>query len=881
MRRNRIAQTCIGLLTALLLAAAAPGTAAAEKTDILLLVDTTGSMETALQPAVEDIQEITDRVRGELGDVNFGVAQVRDYPIAILEGSASDRPYEVVQPVTGDSVAVATALDSLVAFGGGDGPEAYGRALRDADVGNGLGWRSGARRLVVMVADNVPHDDDLNWGIPSAAQTRSTPFDTIRDPGDDAIVGNGDDIDWQGLMTQLGEHGLPLMFVLFEGEEDLLPYWQTWAGWTGGTAASGDVLNLSNLVVDLARRGATAKLPECPTGQTRDEARRCRPYTDWLGYSFQNGDLPEWAGRLRLGRDDVLTKELVSRTFRDAELRDWWWAFWQSDPRGGWWDSMSGGVCYGMALSGGRFSTALQPFQSAPDGRGAATWAVSQTPQLPAPLSGADGTYTRELVQTIGTDFVSQFSTEAQAAIHDQLSYFGSRAGSGQAAAAMRSQLETTMSSGRGNVGRTPLGSERGAGLAMVVFYDDGGGHAVVAYRVRDSGGGSFQIDVWDNNRFGKIDSIAVHSDGSWDYVGGLDWHGDPGQNIAFLPEYPARGLHLSNGGTSSSGREVTVADIPAGASDVRVKAETEKGAPAEAYVLPIPTGSPGDGSTAVADGSRLQVSLSDKQAGAVARGHGTILSAQGLTGGGGSADIAFDVEQGSVAASSPLAGTLAVTRSTLHASSDGASGLALADSGAVTLRAKRGGTVSLSLAAASGERISSTTLTVRMPRRGVATIGAAEAKRAIRRGGRVRVRIGRGKGAETVVATTQSIAASYGLRAHVRVKGKRAKLTLTADRRIPGDAEGEVVWRAKRGKRVVGRRGVELDRVRTERRLASFAIPAGLRRGEIEAVVRVVVRRPGPARLVARDSVELRPKGKARDEKKQGKRSPGKGKGR
>lgn len=859
MRRNRIAQISIGLLTALLLAAAAPGTAAAEKTDILLLVDTTGSMGTALQPAVEDVQEITERVRGELGDVSFGVAQVRDYPIEDFFAEPTDRPYQVVQPITGDSKAVANALDSLVATGGGDGPEAYGRALRDADVGGGLGWRGGARRLVVMVADDVPHDDDLNWGIPSAVQTRPTPFDTLRDPGDDQIVGTGDDIDWQGLMTQLAEHGLPLMLVLFEGEEELLPYWETWAGWTGGAAVSGDAANLADRVVDLAKRGATAKLPECPVGQTRDEARRCRPYTDWLGYSFQNGDLPKWASNLGLGRDDVLTKDLVARTFSDVEYPAWW-MFWRRDPRAAWWDMMEGGVCYGMAIGGGRFSTALQPFRSAPDGRTAASWEVARTPQLPAPAPGVDGTYGRELLQTIATDFVSQKSTEAQAAILDQLNHFGSRAGSGGAAAAMRSQLEAVMSGGRGNVGRSSLASERGVGLATVVFYGNGGGHAVVAYRVRDAGGGAFNIDVWDNNNFGKNEWIAVHSDGSWDYGGGLNWHGNAGQNIAFLPVYPARGLHLTEGGTSASGRAVTVADIPPGASDVRVKAETEKGAPTEAYVLPVPTAGPDGGSTAVADGSRLQVSLNDKGAGAIARGHGTILSAQGLTGGGGGgADISFDVDQGSVAARSPLAGELAVTHDALQAVANGASSLSFADSGAVTLRARKGGAVTLALAAAAGDRVRSTTLTVRMPRRGLATIGAAQAKRAIRRGGPVRVRVGRGRKAETVVATARSIAASYGLRAHVRVKRKRAKLTLTADRRLPGDAEAEVVWTARRGKRVLGRRSVSLARVRTGRRLAGFAIPAGMKRGEVEAVVRVLVRRPGPARLVARDSVSLR----------------------
>ena len=295
MGKSTITRFFIFLAAALVLVIAAPlSPARAQSTDILLLLDTSGSMDEALAPAVKEVRAISDRVRGALGDVAFGVAQVRDYPISIFENSGSgDMPYQVVQPITGDRELLFEALNGLYATGGGDEPESYGRALRDADLGAGLGWRPGARRLVILVADNVPHDDDLNWGIP--APTYSSPFDTVRDPGSDAVVGTADDIDWQTLLSQLNEHGLPLMFVLFEGADDLLPYWQTWAGWTGGAAARAESGNLADIVVDLAQRGATAVLPQCPPGQSRDEARRCRPYSDWLGYSFQNGDLPAWA----------------------------------------------------------------------------------------------------------------------------------------------------------------------------------------------------------------------------------------------------------------------------------------------------------------------------------------------------------------------------------------------------------------------------------------------------------------------------------------------------------------------------------------------------------------------------------------------------------
>src|SRR5207342_833375 len=124
-----------------------------------------------------------------------------------------------------------------------------------------------------------------------------------------------------------------------------------------------------------------------PPGQSRDEARRCRPYWDWLGYTFTNDSLPDWAQQSGLGRDDVLTEDILHRTFSDVKLRSWW-AFWgDDDPRDAWWRALKNGVCYGMALSGGRFSTGLDPQLSPAEGRSATTWSAERTPLLPGPTT--------------------------------------------------------------------------------------------------------------------------------------------------------------------------------------------------------------------------------------------------------------------------------------------------------------------------------------------------------------------------------------------------------------------------------------------------------------------------------------------------------------
>ena len=554
-----------------------------------------------------------------------------------------------------------------------------------------------------------------------------------------------------------------------------------------------------------------------------------------------------------------MTKGLVQRTFSDISFPAWW-AFWQDDPRAAWWDDMSEGTCYGMALSGGRFSTALQPFLSAVDGRSAATWAVPRTPLLPGPLSAAEPTYKRELLQTLATDFISQYSTEAQASFAAQKSYFASRSRAGQGAATLRSQLESVMSSGRGSVGPTALTSERPIGLATVAIWgQNGGGHAVVAYNIRDSGGGAFQIDVWDNNRPGKIDSISVRPDGSWAY-GPLGWYGGAGK-IAFMPEYSARGLHIDRGGTTSSGHETTIVDVPPGVDDLHATAEAGDGTRADVSTQPVLVAPGGDaGSMVVTDGSRLRLNLTDKRASATARGHGAILEASGLTGASNApVDIAFDIVHASLATHSPRAGTLAVTRDELHASSSGASGLGLSRSGAATVVAKRGGRISLVLSSAADGPLRSATLSLQMPRNGSATISGRQAKRLIRHGGRVGVIVRQGKRRSPVRAFARSVAHIYQLRARIRVSHRRAGVVLNALRRLPPGAEGQVRWKLRKGKRILRRRTIELDRPRTGHTLGKIRLPKHSRGVTVKAVVRVIVKKPGPAQLIAADAQRLR----------------------
>jgi hypothetical protein len=239
VHRSRFRRAVLGWLTAGLLAvvvsAGVPAfqtSAGAEildssRVDVLFVFDTTGSMSGALSEAKSQVLLAIDTIRGKYADANFGIAAVADYP--------PDVPWSLKQPITADGSLVQEAINPLYAAGGGDGPEAYGRALYEAVNDSDIGWRTDAKRLLVLVNDNVPHDNDLNEDVPAEIQTVGSPFSTGTDLGRDGVAGTDDDIDWQAALRNLQEARIVLADVFYSGSVTYLPYWQWWTEQTGGT----------------------------------------------------------------------------------------------------------------------------------------------------------------------------------------------------------------------------------------------------------------------------------------------------------------------------------------------------------------------------------------------------------------------------------------------------------------------------------------------------------------------------------------------------------------------------------------------------------------------------------------------------------------------
>jgi len=249
-------------------------------TDVMFLFDTSGSMESVLSEAKSEIVGVVNHINSTLPDAHYGVAEVRDFPFSEEEAGGTEKPWKLDQALTADTNAVKSAIEPLFAFNGGDLPESYGRALWETDTNPNVGWRDDARHVVVLIADNVPHDHELDEGIPEADWAISPPWDTGEErPGTWAIPGtqwtSSTNLDFQSTMTQLGLDGKPLEAVDFSGPNGYLPYWEHWAALSGGHALGGAAGNLANSLTTLIETGATTPLAPCPAGQERSATGVC------------------------------------------------------------------------------------------------------------------------------------------------------------------------------------------------------------------------------------------------------------------------------------------------------------------------------------------------------------------------------------------------------------------------------------------------------------------------------------------------------------------------------------------------------------------------------------------------------------------------------
>lgn len=239
------------------------------KADVVFAFDLTGSMGGELQSAKDNAANIMDELDTKIADARYGVISHADYVGAYNSygysstyGFASDFPYRRNLAPTSNRSLVSAAISGLTLADGADGPESFTRLLHETYADELLAWRAGARRIVIHIGDNLPHDDNLCAGVPSVCSALSTGGD----PGRDNTMFTADDLDLQTVLSQMASNGV-VLFELHSGQgfgggtpgtsfnaAQMLALWDNWAGRTGGDAlaltSAGDVPELIAAAVE-------------------------------------------------------------------------------------------------------------------------------------------------------------------------------------------------------------------------------------------------------------------------------------------------------------------------------------------------------------------------------------------------------------------------------------------------------------------------------------------------------------------------------------------------------------------------------------------------------------------------------------------------------
>jgi hypothetical protein len=241
------------------------------RADVVFAFDLTGSMSGTIATAKAKSGVIMTKLETDYPDVdfNYAVMSYMDYPHTYsscgynnrVYGSSSsgDYAYSLDQSLTSNQAAVTTAINGLTLGWGADGPQDYTRIMYESyaeligetnPTYGPVGWRPGAKRILVNFGDNVPHDCNLNEGVPG----KTGIWTTGADPGRDEIILNADDLDLQTVLAAMSANGV----ILLECHTTTLrkEYWEYWTGITGG----GVHITTSSTLVDDVVAAVTAGL---------------------------------------------------------------------------------------------------------------------------------------------------------------------------------------------------------------------------------------------------------------------------------------------------------------------------------------------------------------------------------------------------------------------------------------------------------------------------------------------------------------------------------------------------------------------------------------------------------------------------------------------
>lgn len=221
--------------------------------DIIIAIDTTGSMGPAIAQAKAEATQLVNDIQAQIPGARFAVVDFRDYGDAFV--------YQLKTPgFTASPAVVQTAINTMVAGGGGDFAEAYNRVFFEAYSDPALvGTRNpDAVQFLVVLGDAPPHD--ANQTVAPACGHRP-PTDSA---GDTATV-----------IAGLNANDITLLMIRYQSFIPLACYQQL-AGATGGTAVDGGGADTLSAQIIAGIQAAAASIdevqlvvsPACPLGVT-------------------------------------------------------------------------------------------------------------------------------------------------------------------------------------------------------------------------------------------------------------------------------------------------------------------------------------------------------------------------------------------------------------------------------------------------------------------------------------------------------------------------------------------------------------------------------------------------------------------------------------
>ena len=139
--------------------------------DVVLAFDGTASMKTSIAQAKQDGERLLAGLAAVDPQLRAGVVVFRDYRNPAGE-------YQVLQSLTPDTAAVRPALERVRAVSNPDPAngvaESYSLLFRKSYTDPAIGWRLGARKILVVIGDAEPYGAG-DAGLPGCRSKRSDP----------------------------------------------------------------------------------------------------------------------------------------------------------------------------------------------------------------------------------------------------------------------------------------------------------------------------------------------------------------------------------------------------------------------------------------------------------------------------------------------------------------------------------------------------------------------------------------------------------------------------------------------------------------------------------------------------------------------------------